>query len=67
MLAKAKSLKNPEPLGVKTQAKPRHTTYQSSVTGLYENYGGLYPPFLPSRQGANMRHIRKPEPRNIEV
>jgi len=54
-------------LGVKTTAKPRFTTYKSDVTGLYEHYGGLYAPFYPSELGSNIRHIRKPQPKEIEI
>ncbi len=53
-------------MGVKTTAKPRNTLYTSQATGLYECYGGQTP-FLPSKQGATMRHIRKPVPRDIEI
>ena len=41
--------------------------YTSDITGLYECYGGNYAPFLPSKQGATMRHTRKPLPRDIEI
>ena len=71
-LCKQKSLieqkkEQEKPIGVKTTAKPRPTTYMSQVTGLYEHYGGQYTPFMPSEEGANMRHIRKPQPKDIEI
>ncbi len=55
-----------ELIGAKTTAEPRNTLYTSKVTGLYECYGGQTP-FLPTMQGATMRHIRKPVPRDIEI
>ena len=67
MLRKSEANKMQEQLGVRTRAKPRNTKYISDVTGLPECYGGNYAPFLPSKQGANMRHIRKPEPKEIEI
>ncbi len=66
MLKKAEAAKAQEQLGVKTRAKPRKQQYDSDVTGLRECYGGQAP-FLPTPQGANMRHIRKPEPKEIEI
>lgn len=54
-------------LGVKTTAKPRFTTYKSDITGLYEHYGGMFSQFYPSELGSNIRHIRKPQPKEIEI
>jgi hypothetical protein len=34
--------------------------------GLPKPYGGLTP-FLPTEQGATMRHIRKPKPKEIDL
>ena len=41
--------------------------YMSDSTGLYECYGGNYAPFLPTKVGATMRHIRRPVPKDIEI
>lgn len=65
-MRKAEAVRTQEQLGVKTTAKPRNTLYPSDVTGLYECYGGKAP-FLPTKQGATMRHIRKPVPKDIEI
>ena len=67
MARKVEASKTQEPLGVKTTAKPRNTMYLSQITGLYECYGGNYGPFLPTKEGATMRHIRKPVPKDIEI
>lgn len=53
-------------LGVRTRAKPRSTKYISDLTGLQECYG-VYAPFIAGKPGANMRHIRKPEPKEVEI
>lgn len=66
-MRKAEYSKGQEILGVKTTAKPRNTSYLSDITGLYEYYGGKYSPFLPTKQGATMRHIRKPILKDIEI
>lgn len=67
MAERAKARKKQEPLGVKTTAKPRFSRYKSPVTELLECFGGAFPPFLPTKQGANMRHIRKPQPPPVEI
>jgi len=67
MAKKAEAAKAQETLGVKTRAKPRNQQYMSDTTGLPENYGGMYAPFIPPKLGANMRHIRKPQPKEIEI
>jgi len=53
-------------LVVKTRAKPRSIKYISDLTGLQEAYG-VYAPFVASKPGANMRHYRNPNPKEIEI
>jgi len=52
---------------VKTTAKPRFSSYKSPETELIIPFPRAFAPFLPSKQGANMRHFRRPQPREIEI
>ncbi|XP_072615989.1 coiled-coil domain-containing protein 146 isoform X4 [Vulpes vulpes] len=57
------------PNGVYTTAEPRPNAYipeAEATLPLPKPYGALAP-FKPSEQGANMRHIRKPVPKPIEI
>ncbi|XP_034143838.1 coiled-coil domain-containing protein 146 isoform X2 [Esox lucius] len=56
------------PNGVHTTAEARPTAYipPGDVLPLPKPYGALAP-FKPSEPGANIRHIRKPEPKPIEI
>ncbi|XP_041629728.1 coiled-coil domain-containing protein 146 isoform X3 [Vulpes lagopus] len=57
------------PNGVYTTAEPRPNAYipeAEAALPLPKPYGALAP-FKPSEQGANMRHIRKPVPKPIEI
>ena len=48
-----------------TTAEQRPTAYMPVGWAIPRPYGGLNPPFKPSEQGSTMRHVRKPEPREI--
>ena len=50
----------------RTTAEPRPNAYIPDELGIPKPYGGLAP-FKPSEAGATMRHIRKPEPKEIEI
>lgn len=52
----------------RTTAEPRVNAYvpQSDDLGLPRAYGA-HAPFMPTPAGANMRHIRKPQPKPIEL
>jgi hypothetical protein len=54
------------PNGVKTTALPRPNSYLRPDLPLPQPYGH-FAPFKPSEPGANMRHITKPNPREIET
>jgi len=57
------------PGGVITQAEPRPQMYAPNDDAdiqVARPYGS-HPPFKPSEPGANMRHIRKPNPKPIEI
>ena len=57
------------PGGALTTADPRPNAYVPSGEGdlpLPKPYG-CHAPFKPSEPGANMRHIRKPEPIPIDI
>ena len=49
-----------------TTAEPRPNAYIPDDIGIPKPYGGLAP-FKPTELGATMRHIRKPQPREIEL
>ena len=49
-----------------TTAEPRPNAYIPDDIGIPKPYGALQP-FKPSELGTNMRHIRRPEPREIEL
>ena len=51
---------------VRTTAEPRPNAYIPDEIGIPKPYGALAP-FKPMQQGASMRHIRKPKPREIEI
>eukprot|EP00163_Fabomonas_tropica_P028890 TRINITY_DN5999_c2_g2_i1.p1 TRINITY_DN5999_c2_g2~~TRINITY_DN5999_c2_g2_i1.p1 ORF type:complete len:936 (-),score=280.00 TRINITY_DN5999_c2_g2_i1:198-3005(-) len=51
---------------VRTTAAPRPNAYIPPGLGLPKPYGNLAP-FKPSEQGSSMRHIRKPQVREIEI
>ena len=48
-----------------TTAEARPTAYLPVGAAIPRPYGGAFPPFKPAEAGATMRHIRKPEPREI--
>jgi hypothetical protein len=55
--------------GARTTAEPRPNAYvpqDSRSMGVPKPYG-RYAPFKPTELGSNMRHIRKPEPREIVI
>jgi len=57
------------PGGVITQAEPRPQAYAPSDDAdiqIARPYGS-HAPFKPTEPGANMRHIRKPNPKPIEI
>ncbi|KPP63707.1 hypothetical protein Z043_118008, partial [Scleropages formosus] len=60
--------KNRLPNGAYTTAEPRPNAYipQGDNLPLPRPYGALAP-FKPSEAGSSMRHIRKPEPKPIEI
>lgn len=49
-----------------TTAEPRPNAYIPDDIGIPKPYGALQP-FKPSELGTNMRHIRRPQPREIEL
>ncbi len=55
--------------GPRTTAVVRPNAYvpENSITGLPKPYGGQFLPFKPSEPGANMRHVRNPEAKPVEV
>ncbi|CAF1224474.1 unnamed protein product, partial [Didymodactylos carnosus] len=57
------------PGGVMTQAEPRPQAYApgDDVDIQVARPYGAHAPFKPSEPGANMRHIRKPNPKPIEI
>ncbi len=57
------------PNGVYTLAEPRPNAYipESEMELPLPKPYGARAPFKPSQQGANMRHIRKPEPPLIDI
>lgn len=52
--------------GVKSSALPRPNSYMPPDIQIPRPYG-VFAPFKPSDPGANMRHIVKPNPREIEL
>ena len=50
----------------RTTAEPRPNAYIPDDLGIPKPYGG-YAPFKPTDAGATMRHIRRPQPREIEL
>nr|XP_023666258.1 coiled-coil domain-containing protein 146 [Paramormyrops kingsleyae]XP_023666259.1 coiled-coil domain-containing protein 146 [Paramormyrops kingsleyae]XP_023666260.1 coiled-coil domain-containing protein 146 [Paramormyrops kingsleyae]XP_023666262.1 coiled-coil domain-containing protein 146 [Paramormyrops kingsleyae] len=60
--------RNQLPDGTYTTAEPRPNSYlpQGAELPLPRPYGALAP-FKPTELGSNMRHIRKPEPKPIEI
>lgn len=50
----------------RTTAEPRPNAYIPEELGIPKPYGG-YAPFKPTEPGSTMRHIRKPEPREIII
>ena len=57
------------PSGVLTSAEPRPNAYMPSVEGelpVPKPYGS-HAPFKPTAPGANIRHIRKPQPKPIDI
>merc|ERR1719502_1490396 len=49
-----------------TTAEPRPNAYIPDDIGIPKPYGALAP-FKPTELGTTMRHIRKPQPREIEL
>ena len=49
-----------------TTAEPRPNAYIPDDLGIPKPYGALAP-FKPTELGATMRHIRRPQPREIEL
>ena len=49
-----------------TTAEPRPNAYIPDDIGIPKPYGGLAP-FKPTELGSTMRHIRKPQPRELEL
>jgi hypothetical protein len=57
------------PGGVTTTAEPRPNAYipsEQRELPIPRPYGG-HAPFKPTEPGSNMRHIRKPVPKPIEI
>ena len=50
----------------RTTAEPRPNAYIPDDLGIPKPYGGLGL-FKPTEPGASMRHIRKPQPKEIEI
>ena len=57
--------KNMSPFAVRTTAEPRPNAYIDEI-GLPRPYG-TFRPFKPSELGANLRHYRNPQEREIEI
>ena len=55
--------------GVYTTAEPRPNAYvpDSEIELPLPKPYGAHAPFKPSQPGANMRHIRKPQPAPIDI
>ena len=53
-------------VAVRTTAEPRPNAYIPDDLGIPKPYGGLAP-FKPIEAGATMRHIRAPNPPEIEI
>jgi hypothetical protein len=51
---------------LQTTAVPRPNAYLPEDIALPRPYGGMAP-FKPSEPGSSMRHIVKPQPREIEI
>lgn len=51
---------------INTTAEPRPNAYIPDDIGIPKPYGGLAP-FKPTELGATMRHIRRPQPKEIEL
>jgi len=51
---------------IKTSAEPRPSAYIPDDIGIPKPYG-LHAPFKPSESGSTMRHVRVPNPRQIEI
>mmetsp|Transcript_20581 Transcript_20581/g.33918 ORF Transcript_20581/g.33918 Transcript_20581/m.33918 type:complete len:928 (+) Transcript_20581:183-2966(+) len=51
---------------VRTTAEPRPNAYIDDEYGLPKPYGG-YAPFKPQENGSTMRHIRRPQNKEIEI
>lgn len=76
MRIKMEDEKEEEPIyieGGMRQSRPLHTTaevrpnaYIPEDEGIPRPYGG-HAPFKPLENGSTMRHIRKPEPKPIEI
>lgn len=58
-------VKNMEPFEVQSHAQKRVESYPAGDLGLPKPYGAMAP-FYPTPVGANMRHYRKPEIREVE-
>lgn len=52
---------------VHTTAEPRPNAYIPEQLGIPKPYTGSFTPFKPTEPGATMRHIRKPEIRDIVI
>lgn len=52
--------------GAPTRADMRPTAYIPESLGIPKPFG-KWAPFKPSEQGSTMRHIRKPQPKEIEI
>ena len=50
----------------RSTVEPRPNAYIADDVGLPQPYGKLAP-FKPSDAGSTMRHIRRPEPKDIEI
>lgn len=57
---------DPSQAVTRTTAEPRPNAYLPEALGIPRPYGA-YAPFKPSDPGSTMRHIRKPEPREIVI
>ena len=51
---------------VQSTAEPRPNAYIPEALGIPKPYGG-FSPFKPSEQGSTMRHIRKPQLKEIVI
>lgn len=51
---------------LKTAAEPRPSAYIPDDIGIPKPYGN-FAPFKPSELGTNMRHIKPPQPKTIEI